>query len=97
LETRFTWDPEKAKANARKHSVSFEMAAEVFRDPHSITIDNDFVEGEQREQVIGMTRGIALVSVIFVDRSEPGVEITRIISARKATTHERSAYNDQFR
>jgi uncharacterized DUF497 family protein len=35
--------------------------------------------------------------VVFVDRSEPGIEIVRIVSARKPTDYERSAYPDQFR
>jgi uncharacterized DUF497 family protein len=30
---RFAWDPEKAAGNRRKHSVTFEQAATVFRDP----------------------------------------------------------------
>ncbi len=29
----YEWDPKKAKANLRKHGVSFENAATVFLDP----------------------------------------------------------------
>jgi uncharacterized DUF497 family protein len=29
----FEWDPEKAQANRRKHSVSFEEGSTVFLDP----------------------------------------------------------------
>lgn len=28
----FEWDPEKARANKRKHKVSFELASTVFRE-----------------------------------------------------------------
>jgi uncharacterized DUF497 family protein len=35
--------------------------------------------------------------VVFVDRSSPEEEIIHIISARKATAYEKSAYKDQFR
>lgn len=34
----FDWDPGKAEANARKHSVTFESAMTVFRDPLALTI-----------------------------------------------------------
>jgi hypothetical protein len=79
----------KAKANQRKHGVSFETATEVFDDPNAIAIDNDFTEGEQREQIIGVTRGIV--------RSEPDIEIIRIISARKAIAYESKVYAAQSR
>jgi uncharacterized DUF497 family protein len=44
---------------------------------------------------IGMTRNLVLVVVIFVDRSEPAVEVIHIISARKAVAYEQSIYEDQ--
>jgi uncharacterized DUF497 family protein len=37
-----------------------------------------------------MTRNLALVVVVFVDRSEPSVEIIHIISPRKAVAYEQS-------
>jgi uncharacterized DUF497 family protein len=30
---RWTWDPEKAKANLEKHKVSFELAERALSDP----------------------------------------------------------------
>jgi len=33
----YEWDPKKAKANLRKHGVSFEEAATVFLDPLAVT------------------------------------------------------------
>lgn len=33
MEYNFEWDPAKAVANHKKHGVSFEQAATVFRDP----------------------------------------------------------------
>ena len=35
---RFSWDPEKAKSNAKKHGVPFPEAATAFGDPLSLTI-----------------------------------------------------------
>ena len=34
------WDPEKARWNLRKHGVTFEEAASVFRDVLSVTISD---------------------------------------------------------
>ena len=42
-----------------------------------------------------MTSGLMLVVVVFVDRSEPAVEIIHIISARKAVAYEQALYEDQ--
>ena len=96
---RFTWDRTKSERNRRVHGVSFETAAEVFDDPHHVVGDSCFMEsaGEQRYQVIGMTRNLVLLLVVFADRSQPDVEVIRIISARKAVDYEESIYNDQFR
>ena len=58
--------------------------------------DNYFMEdaGEQRFQIIGMTRNLVLLLVVFV---EPGSDVIRIVSARKAVEYEKSIYEDQFR
>ena len=58
--------------------------------------DNYFMEesGEQRFQIIGMTRNLLLVVVVFV---VPGSDVIRIVSARKAVDYEESIYHDQFR
>lgn len=75
------------------------MAQEVFDDPNHVAADNYFIEsqGEQRYQVIGMTRNLVLLLVVFVDRSIPGAEAIHVISARKAVDYEASIYEDQFR
>ena len=96
---RCTWNLEKADRNLRIHGVSFDMAAKIFQDPNHIVTDNYFIEeeGEQRYQAIGTSGGLALLLVVFVDRSGPEDEVIHIISARKATAYEKSAYKDQFR
>jgi uncharacterized DUF497 family protein len=53
-------------------------------------------EAEQRMQAIGMSGGLLLLLVIFVDRSTDGETVVHIISARKANAYERSTYQDQF-
>jgi uncharacterized DUF497 family protein len=96
---RFTWDPAKAGRNQRAHGVSFETAKEVFDDPHHVAADNYFIEtdGQQRYQIIGMTRNLVLLLVVFVDLSRPDREAIHLISARKAVDYEESIYKDQFR
>jgi hypothetical protein len=98
LRARFTWDPAKAEGNRRIHGISFETAAEVFDDPNHVVGDNYFVEseGEQRYQIIGMTRKLILLLVVFVDR-HADTDVIRLISARKAVDYEESIYKDQFR
>ena len=71
----------------------------MFGDPHHVAGENYFVDdhGEQRCQVIGMTRKFLLVLVVFVDYSSADSEILQIISARKAVEYEQDIYEDQFR
>lgn len=33
----FSWDPEKAEINLKKHGISFDRAAEIFLDPNVIS------------------------------------------------------------
>ncbi len=87
----FTWDPRKAEANLGKHGVSFEEASTVFGDPLSLTIpDPDHSEAEARFVVLGYSFRRNLLVVVH---SEIGDNI-RIISARRATRHEREDYEE---
>jgi uncharacterized DUF497 family protein len=88
METRLASDPTKAERNMREHGISF-MAREAFADPNHIVTEYYHFEDEleQRYLVIGMTRKLTLVVVVFVDRSEPSVEVIHIISARKAVAY----------
>jgi uncharacterized DUF497 family protein len=90
--------PAKAKLNKQVHGVSFEDAVKVFADPFNVVHDNvyDHANNEQRYQAIGSTGSVVLVSVVFVDRSVPDLEVIHLISARKVDQYERSLYEDQF-
>ncbi len=96
METQYTWDEEKARANLRKHGVSFESAKEVFEDPNQVVAENYFTGGEQRYQIIGMTHKSVLLLVVFVDRDSPDIEIIHIVSARKAESLEEEADEEQI-
>jgi len=91
MKLSFEWDDEKAKANLKKHRVSFDEVVTVFTDPFSLTIpDLGHPSGEQRYVDIGKSdKGRTLV-VVYVER---GSKI-RIISGRKATQSERKIYEE---
>jgi uncharacterized DUF497 family protein len=90
----FEWDSEKAEANWRKHHVDFELAAQVFFDPHRIEKpDAGHDCGEERWQTIGMAASSAILMVVYTERGMTG-EIIRLISARKANRHEQKAYRE---
>jgi uncharacterized DUF497 family protein len=89
---RFEWDPEKAKRNLTKHGVSFDEAVTAFYDPLSATFDDpDHSDEEQRYITIGFSSQGRLLVVGHTERGE----IIRIISARRATAHERKKHEKQ--
>ncbi len=82
----FEWDETKAKANFKKHKVSFSEAATVFGDPFSVTIsDSDHSSDEHRYIDIGSSDKGHVRVVVYTER---GSDI-RIISCRRATPTER--------
>src|SRR6266545_3583780 len=97
---RFEWDPYKARANFRKHRVSFQEAATIFGDDLASTFpDPVHSVGEERLITFGMSHQRRLLAVMHTERSEPDpdgnpVRIVRIISARRATRPERQAYEE---
>jgi uncharacterized DUF497 family protein len=51
---RFAWDPAKAVVNRRRHGVSFEQAATIFRDPLALSrYDDEHSETEERWLTLG--------------------------------------------
>jgi uncharacterized DUF497 family protein len=90
----FEWDPTKAGLNRRKHGISFEEAAEVFRDPAALSLyDGRQADREDRWVTLGRDRAERLVVVVhtFVE-SAPDQYRVRLISARKASRGERRTY-----
>ena len=86
---RIEWDERKADANARKHGVTFGEASTVFLDPLALIIeDSGHVENAR---IIGLSASPRMLLVVFV---EPGDEVLRLISARRATRHERRRYEE---
>ena len=88
----FEWDVNKAKANIKKHGISFEKAKTVFYDEFALQFyDDDSSElSEDRFLMLGMSSDADLLLVCHCERENDNV--IRIISARKATKNERTFY-----
>jgi uncharacterized protein len=85
----FEWDERKARANIKKHGVSFHEAATVFGDPLAITFpDPDHLEEEDRSITFGLSQSQRLLVVAHTNRGAR----TRIISARVMTRKEKVIY-----
>lgn len=86
----WTWDPEKAIANRRKHEVPFAEAIIALEDPLALTVP-DRTRTEERLVTMGQDSDGALIVVAWVPRKRGG----RILSARKATPRERRNYEEK--
>lgn len=87
----FEWDNSKARANLKKHGVSFEEARTAFYDECAVQFfDEDHSGKEERFILLGMSSLANLLIVCHCERSQG--ESIRIISARKATSTESRFY-----
>ena len=86
----FQWDPDKARANLRKHRVDFADAATVFEDPRALTRDDPHPR-EERFVTLGMDAMGRLLVVCWSQRDED----FRIISARRANRGETQQYEEE--
>jgi uncharacterized DUF497 family protein len=86
----FEWDDEKAQANEAKHGVRFEEAAQAFTDPYSV----DFADVVYPDRLVTVAMS-PRERILCVVTTEHGSR-TRIISARRASTHERRIYEGEL-
>lgn len=91
----WTWDSDKNQSNKRKHGLSFEAAQYVFADPLALSRPDPYPH-EERWQTIGLVGGVTVLVVHTWPEPDPetGIEVGRLISARKATAHERRIYEE---
>jgi len=89
----FEWDEAKNAINRKKHAIDFETAQLVFDDPLFVSFVERIDNGEERWHAIGMIENIILVVVVHTYRVERSDEVIRIISARRATSHESKLYD----
>jgi uncharacterized DUF497 family protein len=95
-ELRFTWDPDKARTNERKHGVTFEEAQSIFYDQYALQLeDPDEAAEEERFVMLGLSSALRMLTVAHCVRAS-GDEI-RIISARKAGKAEQRQYWERLR
>ncbi len=93
-ELRFEWDEKKARANRRKHRVSFEEAQTAFADERAVLIDDpDHSVQEERFVLLGLSSSLRVLVVCHCVRTKG--DVIRIISARKAGRNERKTYNER--
>lgn len=87
----FEWDAAKNSENIRKHGISFHEAADAFRDERAaLYFDAAHSDDEDRYFLIGMSEKLRILVVCHCYRRDAAS--VRIISARKATAHEKKEY-----
>ncbi len=88
-ELEFEWDEAKAKANLKKHKVSFLTGAAIFSNRRLERIDDREDYGELRWIALGRVDN-EVYRVVFTWRGENRI---RLISAQKASKDEREIYH----
>jgi uncharacterized DUF497 family protein len=94
---RIEWDDAKARANLRKHGISFDEAETAFSDDYGLVLpdpDHSSVD-EERLILIGMSAALRVLVVVHCERA--GGDIIRLISARRATKSERAQYDARWK
>ena len=92
MNIRFEWDEVKNQSNRRKHGIGFDTALRIFADPFALSEQDRIEGGEQRWQTLGSIEGSLMLLVAHTVGFEDGLEIIRIISARRANSKERRRY-----
>ncbi len=89
----FEWDERKNASNLAKHGFDFADAPGIFDLPMVVDLDVRETYGEDRWVGIGLLNG----RVVVIVYTEPSEQIIRIISLRKALSHERKRYEQYIK
>lgn len=89
----FEWDERKNEINFAKHGFDFAESPQIFNLPMLVALDEREDYGEDRWIGIGLLNGRVVV-VVYTELDD---ETTRIISLRKALSHERKRYEQYLR
>lgn len=87
----FEWNEEKEKINIKKHNLSFKEASRIFINDDTKIYRNKSPENEERYIAIGTIDYINTLLVVHAYREiylDEGIEVIRIISARKLGKNE---------
>ena len=87
----FEWDLRKEEGNLRRHHLDFTSASLIWAGPVVEKIDDRREYGETRIIAIGEAGG-SIVVVVYTWRGES----SRIISARKANSREKSLFAEEI-
>jgi uncharacterized protein len=90
---KFEWDERKNELNIGKHGFDFADAYRIFDLPMVVDFDGRSDYGEDR----WVGTGILDERIVVVVFTEPDRETTRIISLRKALSHERRNYEQYIK
>ena len=88
---RYEWDETKRQENLSKHGVDFADAVGALEDPFGVTVDDPTAESEARFVTLGCGFSSRILYVVWTDR---GPDVTRIVSARKASPGEARQYQE---
>jgi len=72
------WNQDKNQADQLKHRVSFETACLIFEDPHHLSIQDRYENGEERWQTLGLIDGVVLLAVAHTITESNHEETIRI-------------------
>ena len=91
----WVWDAEKDRQNRLKHGLSLADGVPALADPFAMTRP-DRHSYEERWQTIGGVGPSVVLLVVHTDSvaQSDGRTVGRIISVRKATRHERKAFEE---
>jgi uncharacterized protein len=89
----FEWDELKNEINIDKHGFDFADAYRIFDLPMVVDLDERSNYGEDR----WIGTGLLDERVVVVIFTEPDRKTTRIISLRKALSHERKRYEQYLK
>jgi len=92
----WAWDAAKDAQNRRYHGgLSLAAGIPALADPLAVSRPDPHPDGD-RWQLVGSAAGIVVLFVVYADSVvwQGGRRAGRIISVRKATPHERRAYEE---
>ena len=99
----FEYDEEKNKKNIEKHGISFKSAARIFFDYDRIgnLSAGQSVMFSKQDTLIGSITKEDVLFVVYTERVKKlvngdEIEVTRLISARYATSFERGLYYGKY-
>jgi uncharacterized protein len=89
----FEWDEQKNQSNLAKHGFDFADASRIFDLPMIVELDDREDYGSDRWVGTGLLNS----RVVVIVYTEPDAQIIRIISLRKALSHERKQYEQYIK